>query len=84
MVKVEDNGHGMSRERAEQIGKETLKSETGSGLALYNVNRRLTMMFGDEASLKITSIPGVGTNIHFSIPQTEEVTDGQNNPNINS
>lgn len=84
MVKVEDNGHGMSRERAEQIGKETLKSETGSGLALYNVNRRLTMMFGDEASLKITSIPGVGTTIHFSIPQTEEVTDGQNNPNINS
>jgi two-component system sensor histidine kinase LytS len=84
MVKVEDNGQGMSKERAEQIGKETLQSETGSGLALYNVNRRLSMMFGEEASLKITSTPGVGTDIHFSIPQTEEVDDGQNNQNINS
>jgi two-component system sensor histidine kinase LytS len=84
MVKVEDNGQGMSKERAEQIGKETLQSETGSGLALYNVNRRLSIMFGEESSLKITSTPGVGTDIHFSIPQTEEVDDGKNNQNINS
>ncbi|MBT2687654.1 sensor histidine kinase [Bacillus sp. ISL-47] len=84
MVRVEDNGQGMSRERAEQIGKGTLQSETGSGLALYNVNRRLTMMFGDEASLKINSTFGDGTEIHFSIPQTEEVADGQSDTNFNS
>ncbi|GLB61885.1 sensor histidine kinase [Cytobacillus sp. NCCP-133] len=84
MVKVEDNGQGMSKERAGQIGKETLQSETGSGLALYNVNRRLTMMFGEEASLKINSTQGVGTEIHFSIPQTEEVADGQSDTNSHS
>lgn len=84
MVKVEDNGQGMSKERAGQIGKETLLSETGSGLALYNVNRRLTMMFGEEASLKINSTPGIGTEIYFTIPQTEEVSNGQNNQSLNS
>jgi two-component system sensor histidine kinase LytS len=83
LVKVKDNGQGMSRERAEQLGKETLQSESGSGLALYNVNRRLTMMFGEEASLQIASTPGFGTDIQFAIPQTEEKTDGKNDPNFN-
>lgn len=53
IVKVKDNGQGMSMERADQIGKETLTSKSGSGLALYNINRRLSMMFGEEASCKL-------------------------------
>lgn len=83
IVKVEDNGQGMSKERADQIGKETLTSKSGSGLALYNINRRLTMMFGEKASLQIASTPGVGTVIQFAIPQTEEKTDGQNDSGLN-
>lgn len=67
-VKVEDNGHGMESERASQIGKSPIPSETGTGLALYNVNRRLTMMFGEEAALKIKSEQDTGTEIAFSIP----------------
>lgn len=70
---VEDNGQGMSKERIEQIGKALIHSEEGSGLAIYNVNRRLTMMFGDAARLKIKSEPDKGTEIAFSIPYVEEV-----------
>lgn len=67
-VKVEDNGQGMSNERAEQIGKALLLSENGTGLALYNVNRRLMMTYGDTAALKINSTTDKGTEISFSIP----------------
>ncbi|MFS0636508.1 sensor histidine kinase [Mesobacillus foraminis] len=67
-VKVEDNGHGMDSLRASQIGKSPIPSDTGTGLALYNVNRRLTMMFGEDAELKIKSQQDSGTEIAFSIP----------------
>lgn len=70
-ILVEDNGEGMSKERVAQIGQPKLQSEKGNGLALYNVNRRLTMMFGDQAALKIKSNPGKGTEIDFSIPTYE-------------
>ncbi|HYK74607.1 MAG TPA: LytS/YhcK type 5TM receptor domain-containing protein, partial [Pseudoneobacillus sp.] len=67
VVKVEDNGLGMSKERAGVIGKETISSEEGSGLALYNINRRLTMMFGEEAAFQIKSELHKGTEISFLI-----------------
>ncbi len=66
-ISVEDNGEGMIQERAEQIDMPHSDSERGSGLALYNVNRRLTMMFGDNAGLRIMSEPNKGTKISFSI-----------------
>jgi two-component system sensor histidine kinase LytS len=66
-VRVEDNGNGMSKERVTQICKSPIPSETGNGLALYNVNRRLTIMFGDGATLKINSELDKGTEIGFSL-----------------
>jgi two-component system, LytTR family, sensor histidine kinase LytS len=75
-VKVEDNGQGMSKERVTQIGKGTLYSESGSGLALYNVNRRLSMMFGDEAALQVKSERDIGTEISFDIPEMVVANDG--------
>jgi two-component system, LytTR family, sensor histidine kinase LytS len=72
LVSVEDNGQGMSEDRINQLGKQIIDSEKGSGIALFNVNRRLTMKFGEKASLQIESEPGKGTKITFSIPQAEE------------
>ncbi|WP_191556523.1 sensor histidine kinase [Metabacillus idriensis] len=77
-VNVKDNGHGMSTERARQIGKETVQSAHGSGLGLYNVNRRLTMMFGSTSALQVKSVSGHGTEIFFTIPNTEVKTNGDN------
>ncbi|MEK4027529.1 sensor histidine kinase [Pseudobacillus sp. FSL P4-0506] len=71
-IKIQDNGQGMSKERSEQIGKALIDSKEGSGLAIYNVNRRLTMMFGDQTMLEINSKPEEGTEITFSIPYMEE------------
>ncbi|WP_423800221.1 LytS/YhcK type 5TM receptor domain-containing protein [Neobacillus sp. SAB-20_R2A] len=70
-VKIEDNGVGMSTERAGQISKAPIASESGNGLALYNVNRRLTMVFGEEAALNVKSEINIGTEISLSIPCLE-------------
>ncbi len=72
-IKVTDNGQGMEQERAQEIGTAPIDSEKGSGLAIYNVNRRLTMMFGDSAALNIKSELTKGTEISFSIPYEMEV-----------
>jgi two-component system, LytTR family, sensor histidine kinase LytS len=71
-VLVEDNGQGMDEEVQAQLGKQLISSEKGTGIALYNVNRRLTMMFGERASLQIDSKPDKGTRVSFLIPDAEE------------
>lgn len=73
IVLVADNGQGMTEERIDQLGKQIISSEKGSGIALYNVNRRLVMMFGEKASLQIESEPENGTRITFLIPNAEEI-----------
>jgi two-component system, LytTR family, sensor histidine kinase LytS len=68
LVSVEDNGQGISTERIEQLGTHRISSDTGTGIGLYNVNKRLTMMFGAKAALKIESELNEGTKISFIIP----------------
>lgn len=82
-VEVEDNGQGMTNERARQICKSPIDSNTGSGVALYNVNRRLSIMFGVAAALTIKSERNKGTVISFSIPLVEVESYGTINQNVN-
>ncbi|TMW72901.1 sensor histidine kinase [Alteribacter natronophilus] len=66
-VSVTDNGAGMPEERIREVGKSRVTSETGTGLGLANVNRRLIMYAGDDAAMDIQSSPGKGTRMTFSI-----------------
>ncbi|MBN8210188.1 sensor histidine kinase [Bacillus sp. NTK071] len=72
LVCVTDNGEGMAPDRLDELGKSHVYSQSGTGLGLYNVNRRLTMLFGDDASIKIDSKQNEGTTICFLIPTTED------------
>ncbi|MDQ0256792.1 two-component system sensor histidine kinase LytS [Evansella vedderi] len=67
-ISISDNGKGMSKERLKELGKEKVKSETGTGIGLSNVIRRLQMMYGEDRQIKIESKEGEGTTISFSIP----------------
>ncbi|TYS14481.1 sensor histidine kinase [Rossellomorea vietnamensis] len=71
-ISVHDNGQGILPERLKLLGVNSLESETGTGFALYNINRRLTMMFGEKAALNILSDYGKGTEVSFFIPEMEE------------
>jgi two-component system sensor histidine kinase LytS len=69
VIKVEDNGQGIAQDRLKLLGEKQVQSETGTGMGLYNVNRRLMMTFGEQAALQINSTEQVGTNIAFHIPK---------------
>ncbi|WP_078427986.1 LytS/YhcK type 5TM receptor domain-containing protein [Alkalihalobacterium alkalinitrilicum] len=66
-ITVMDNGIGITEERLLEVGQENVTSETGTGIGLYNVNRRLQMMYGDYASLNIESKIDKGTSLSFTI-----------------
>lgn len=67
-VTIRDNGEGITPERLQHLGRQMLDSSSGTGMAVYNVNRRLTLMYGQEASLNINSNQAEGTEIKFQIP----------------
>ncbi|MGO4791617.1 LytS/YhcK type 5TM receptor domain-containing protein [Paenibacillus sp. 2KB_20] len=72
-VTIKDNGTGISSERLQLLGRQMLDSSSGTGLAVYNVNRRLALMYGPHASLNINSDVTVGTEIQFQIPAANNV-----------
>ncbi|RBW71506.1 sensor histidine kinase [Bacillus taeanensis] len=67
LVKVEDNGVGIPALRLNKLLNEQLSSTTGTGIGLYNVNRRLIMMLGEKGRLIIKSEQGKGASISFKI-----------------
>ncbi|WP_263621492.1 sensor histidine kinase [Rossellomorea aquimaris] len=68
-VKIEDNGEGIEATRLQSLLKEPVNSATGTGIALYNVNKRLVMMMGDESGLSISSVQGKGTIVAFTLSE---------------
>lgn len=72
-ITVEDNGKGISSERLALLGTAQIESSVGSGIGLFNVNRRLIMTFGETAALQIQSERNKGTRISFRIPKMEGV-----------
>jgi len=73
-IKVEDNGPGIDKERLAQIEAElmtgfaeTLASGKGSSFGLYNINRRLKLLYGDDFGLNIQSGDGI-TSVHIHVP----------------
>ncbi|WP_322555755.1 sensor histidine kinase [Sporosarcina beigongshangi] len=68
-IKVEDNGKGVTPERLAVLGTMQLDSETGTGVGLFNINRRLLMTYGEQAALSILSQENEGTAISFRIPK---------------
>ncbi|WP_313235806.1 LytS/YhcK type 5TM receptor domain-containing protein [Sporosarcina ureae] len=70
-IMVEDNGEGIVPERLAMLGQEQVQSGKGTGLGLYNVNRRLLMTFDKNSGLAIESTPNKGTKISFYIPKSE-------------
>lgn len=67
LISISDNGVGMSKDQTSILGGDLVSSSTGTGLGLYNINKRLTMMFGSESKLHFYSAPEEGTTVSFRI-----------------
>ncbi|MEK3780068.1 LytS/YhcK type 5TM receptor domain-containing protein [Paenibacillus sp. FSL R5-0810] len=74
-VTIKDNGEGIPAERLRQLGLQMMQSTSGTGMAVFNVNRRLTLMYGGSASLKIKSKESEGTEVVFHIPPAPSAAD---------
>lgn len=82
LITISDDGIGMNEDRLEKIQSclvrhsvnNELISKDGKqgGIALQNVNNRIKILFGEEYGLSIESCLDVGTDVHISIPCTEE------------
>ncbi|MFS0576194.1 sensor histidine kinase [Sporosarcina sp. 179-K 3D1 HS] len=70
-IAVQDNGQGIPPDRMADLGSNQIASATGTGMGLFNVNRRLIMTFGEQAALQIQSDRGKGTTVCFIIPKKE-------------
>lgn len=75
-IEVTDNGYGIPSEKLPFILTEDKRaSKNGSGVGLINVQKRISLRFGEGYGLKIESEPDEGTKvtIHLpAIPATDE------------
>lgn len=63
LLKVKDNGIGMSQEKAD-----TILGSKSSGYGVQNVNSRIHLQYGEEYGLRVLSQEGVGTEIQVRFP----------------
>ncbi|GMG60360.1 sensor histidine kinase [Tetragenococcus halophilus] len=70
-IQVQDNGTGLPDNIVQQLGKEVISSQKGTGSALENLNRRLVSLFGEKACLTFDSSQE-GTLVSCLIPMKKE------------
>jgi two-component system sensor histidine kinase LytS len=64
---------GMTTEQCQTLlyGPQEYESKSGLGIALKNINARLTALHGPDGGLQILSGPKQGTVVFFKIPFVE-------------
>lgn len=69
ILELIDDGSGMTNEQLNAI-RELLKRSPNmtEHIGLYNVHRRLVLLYGDDYGLKIESHYGIGTKVNITIP----------------
>ena len=67
LLRVEDNGVGMTKQRLAQL-RSAMEHQERVGFGLSAVNQRLRLQFGPEYGLRIDSEEGEGTTVTVRIP----------------
>lgn len=66
---IADNGAGILPDKLTDIRRRLDSTEELSEhIGLFNTNKRLKLIYGDEYGIRIRSLPQVGTVIHLCIP----------------
>ena len=73
ILKIKDNGYGISEDKLEQIYKSFHDDSIHQGVGLKNVYQRIKIYYGDEADIKIDSLFDEGTIISIYIPKKKAV-----------
>ncbi|MCB2340315.1 cache domain-containing sensor histidine kinase [Clostridium estertheticum] len=68
-LEVRDTGTGIRKEQLDNIRRSLKESENISEhTGLYNIHRRLVLLYGGKYGIEIESIFGEGTNVKLTIP----------------
>lgn len=76
---VQDDGVGMSPPKLKTLLRSLEQDAPGKGYGLYNIHRRIQMVYGKEYGISITSEEQIGTTATIIIPAVKEM---QNNEKI--
>lgn len=86
-VNISDTGIGMSPERLHQINsslqnpntpqfssimKEPVPQTRHKSIALYNVARRIRLLFGNDYGIHVYSTPDIGTDVQIILPKIQK------------
>ncbi|MDU4696023.1 MAG: sensor histidine kinase [Paenibacillus sp.] len=68
IFRIRDNGIGMTTDTVEKLFRGTLRSESGSGVGVRNVQERIELYYGAGYGLHFDSEPEEGTTVTITIP----------------
>ncbi len=69
IIKISDNGVGMTEEALSHIFDERKISFKSNGVGVYNVQMRLQLYYGKNYGISYESVPGEGTTATITIPK---------------
>lgn len=74
LIEVMDDGIGIELEQLEQInqyldhGEENLKRQEEQGYGIFNINRRLKLLYGKQYGIRVQSQYGAYTRVNILLP----------------
>ena len=67
---ITDNGIGISKEKARELMMILSDQRASTGIGIYNVHRRIRLMYGEDCGLSIYPLPGRGTEVRIELPHS--------------
>jgi two-component system sensor histidine kinase LytS len=71
-LRLSDTGCGIAPDRLQELGRQPVQSDQGSGSALYQISQSLNLAFKSCAKLAIESQLGIGTTVTLKLPKRGE------------
>lgn len=65
---IKDNGIGMTQDTVDRLLSGRLRSESGSGVGVINVQERISLYYGKDYGLHYESEPEEGTTVTIKLP----------------
>ena len=72
VIEISDDGVGMDEETLSHIFEKHKVNYRSNGVGVYNVQRRLSMYYGEDYGLHYKSEKGKGTTVTVVIPMEQE------------
>lgn len=67
-IRVLDDGVGFDANKIDFEGEENTASDTHNHVALFNINRRIQLLYGKEYGLTVITKPGCGSSVTVRLP----------------